>query len=193
MNIKNTIISALLVCNTVYSSDDSRSLTPVVFFNGYKLDGDYSTIPVSGKTAKQIEELEMQIEQQQQTIQRLNEQLLEKDRDLNNTIALVDDQKQAIIVMQQQSDQDKKLIEIQEQLIEQLRDQLYVPLLNGWRYSDSVGWLYTDSSTFPFVYLDTTQTWYHFVRDRTTLDQLSTTTIDRAFYNYTTNEWEIWE
>lgn len=193
MNIKNTIISALLVCNTVYSSDDSRSLTPVVFFNGYKLDGDYSTIPVSGKTAKQIEDLEMQIEQQQQTIQRLNEQLLEKDRDLNNTIALVDDQKQAIIVMQQQSDQDKKLIEIQEQLIEQLRDQLYVPLLNGWRYSDSIGWLYTDSSTFPFVYLDTTQTWYHFVRDRTTLDQLSTTTIDRAFYNYTTNEWEIWE
>lgn len=67
------------------------------------------------------------------------------------------------------------------------RRQLHVPMLNGWIYHETQGWIYTDSENFPYLYKAASQTWYYFARD------VEGVRDGRAFFNYTTNEWEIWE
>lgn len=71
--------------------------------------------------------------------------------------------------------------------------QLFIPMLVGWRYSPTEGWLYTDKQVFPYVYRSDNETWYHFTRDMYAFDN---TTVwgaaDRVFYNYNTRQWEWW-
>lgn len=66
-------------------------------------------------------------------------------------------------------------------------NRLYFPLLVGWRYSPDHGWLYTDTETFPYIYRSENETWYFFARE------LQDGQNGRAFYNYTTEQWEIWK
>ena len=55
----------------------------------------------------------------------------------------------------------------------------FLPYTNGWFYEPTMGWLFTQSSIFPYLYQSSSKSWLYFQPDNNT----------PKFYNYFTKEW----
>lgn len=58
------------------------------------------------------------------------------------------------------------------------------PFLIGWIYDPERGWLYTDASHYPLVYVHNESTWYYYEVGSSE---------PRWFYSYKTHRWEAWD
>lgn len=109
-------------------------------------------------------------------------------------LAKIERLEQRIKQLEQHNEQQKKEL-VQRDLelkdaqdwMNEYRAQLFIPMLVGWLYHTQQGWIYADTESFPYIYRDADRTWLYFSRDHEPARDW------RGFYNYTTNEWEIWE
>ena len=92
-------------------------------------------------------------------------------------------QKQATECKQISDACNLEILKLQEQL-QQCKSLANTPFLRGWMYSDIHGWLYTDETIFPYVFLETTATWYFY--------EVGSSNPAR-FFNYSDQSWEAWK
>ena len=85
--------------------------------------------------------------------------------------------------LQKSDDCNLELVELRKQL-EECFVLASTPFLNGWVFAKDQGWLYTDKDTFPFVYLESTSSWYFY--------EIGTSE-PRRFFNYASEKWENWD
>ena len=112
------------------------------------------------------------------------EELIRVEKDL--AIALERNQalqKQATECKQISDACNLEILKLQEQL-QQCKSLSNTPFLRGWMYSDIHGWLYTDETIFPYVFLETTATWYFY--------EVGSSNPAR-FFNYSDQSWEAWK
>ena len=76
-----------------------------------------------------------------------------------------------------------EIIQLREQL-QQCQSLANAPFLRGWIYSDLHGWVYTDENIFPYVYLESTSTWYFY--------EVGSSSPAR-YFNYSDQSWEVWK
>jgi len=85
--------------------------------------------------------------------------------------------------LQKSDDCNLELLELRKQL-EECFAVANTPFLNGWVFAKDRGWLYTDTRTFPFIYLESTSSWYFY--------EIGSFE-PRRFFNYESKKWENWE
>ena len=85
--------------------------------------------------------------------------------------------------LQKSDDCNLELVELRKQL-EECFVLASAPFLNGWVLAKDKGWLYTGKDTFPFVYLESTSSWYFY--------EIGTSE-PRRFFNYASEKWENWD
>jgi len=78
---------------------------------------------------------------------------------------------------------DMEILELRKQL-EECFVLASTPFLNGWVFAKDHGWLFTDAQTFPFVYLESTSSWYFY--------EIGSSE-PRRFFNYKSEKWENWD
>lgn len=168
MKVKITIISIIVAASTLYSRDNNSSYIPAIS-NAPRPPGNVMNAP--GLPSKQ---------QDLDKIASLEQRVKQLERQINTAQQDNDQLKRNI------SQLDLDLQDAHEWMNEYYK-QLFVPLFTGWVYHAQHGWLYTDHDAFPYMYRDADQTWLYFARDH------KDSSDRRAFFNYTTNEWEIWK
>ena len=168
MKIKTTILSIIVAASTLYSQDNNTSYIPAIARTPAP-PGDVMHAPALPSAQRDLDTIERlrqhvkQLEQEIQSYQQQNQQLLE------------------------QSEQTNLALQDTLDWMNEYYRQLHVTMLTGWFYHETYGWLYTDQEDFPYLYRNDNQTWYYFARDH------EHSSDGRAFYNYTTNEWEFWK
>lgn len=178
MKIKTTLLSIIVAANTLYSQDNNTTAyKPNIGYN-FDRDNHITTrapaLPSNPEDLKQIDQLRKLVNVQNEQIESLNKHVDEQQ-------ATLDEVSEALYA---------RINEVTE-----YRIQLHIPLVNGWFYHPTQGWIYTDRDTFPYVYRDANKSWYFFERDLRggMVEESGQGVYGRAFFNYTTNEWEIWE
>ncbi len=105
-------------------------------------------------------------------------------KDLTSALAENQSLKDQLSVALQSSEAcSTKVVELRKQL-EQCKTISNAPYVSGWVFTREKGWIYTSPEVFPFVFLESSSTWY--------LYQLGSAA-PRQFFNYQTQEWEEWE
>ena len=168
MKIKITLLSIIVAASTLYSQDTNKTYIPNIARTPGP-PGDVMTAPHMPSSEQDL----MIIDKLRQHVKRL-EQQLEDCEDVNAQLI-------------KQSEQTNLALEDAYYWVNEYRRQLHVTMLTGWFYHEKQGWLHTDQQSFPYIYRNDNQSWYYFARDHEQVDH------GRAFYNYTTNTWEIWK
>ena len=76
-----------------------------------------------------------------------------------------------------------EVVELREKL-EKCQSLNNTPYLTGWVFAGEKGWVYTDADIFPFVFVESTSSWY--------LYEVGSSA-PRRFFNYQEQLWEEWE
>ena len=114
----------------------------------------------------------------------IQDELNQTIKDLTSALAENQSLKDQLSVALQSSEAcSTKVVELRKQL-EQCKTISNAPYVSGWVFTREKGWIYTSPEVFPFVFLESSSTWY--------LYQLGSAA-PRQFFNYQTQEWEEWE
>ena len=133
------------------------------------------------KRAEECEKLANGVNQDCAVIQ---DELNQTIEDLKVTVAENQSLKDQLSVALQSSEAcSTEVVELRKQL-EQCKTLSNAPYVSGWVFTREKGWIYTSPEVFPFVFLESSSTWY--------LYQLGSAA-PRQFFNYQTQEWEEWE
>ena len=81
------------------------------------------------------------------------------------------------------SSSNLEVVELREKL-EKCQSLNNTPYLTGWVFAGEKGWVYTDADIFPFVFVESTSSWY--------LYEVGSSA-PRRFFNYQEQLWEEWE
>lgn len=133
------------------------------------------------KRAEECEKLANGVNQDSAVIQ---DELNQTIKDLTSALAENQSLKDQLSVALQSSEAcSTEVVELRKQL-EQCKTISNAPYVSGWVFTREKGWIYTSPEVFPFVFLESSSTWY--------LYQLGSAA-PRQFFNYQTQEWEEWE
>jgi nucleoredoxin len=114
----------------------------------------------------------------------IQDELNQTIKDLTSALAENQSLKDQLSVALQSSEAcSTEVVELRKQL-EQCKTISNAPYVSGWVFTREKGWIYTSPEVFPFVFLESSSTWY--------LYQLGSAA-PRQFFNYQTQEWEEWE
>jgi len=145
----------------------------------------------NAKKDAQITDLTKRAEECEKLANGVNEDCAVIQDELNQTIkdltsALAENQSlkdQLSVALQSSEACSTEVVELRKQL-EQCKTISNAPYVSGWVFTREKGWIYTSAEVFPFVFLESSSTWY--------LYQLGSAA-PRQFFNYQNQTWEEWE
>lgn len=92
--------------------------------------------------------------------------------------------KEQLQTLQQQHVQVQSQVSVVTEQLEHAIVAAETPFINGWVYDPERGWLYTDASQYPLVYVHEDQSWHYY--------ELGSAE-PRWFFSFTDKQWHAWD